>query len=263
MKGVISYFSATGNTKLVVDYLVRRLGGHFDLCDIARQSIPDIQQYDIVGFASPVERMAEPPIVSAFLRDIPPAPGKPAFLFVTYGAIAGRILENLTKAVRAKGFKVVESHALHCPDSFPPLVALGLDSATQPDEQNLKELEDFVDRLKAVIADISAGHIIEEYVPQKRLRNTFAPGLVSDLSRRTMGPKLVDEKACTKCGICANCCPYKAIRLAPWPVFDEKLCDGCWACYNLCPEKAIFTRMLHGRGHYPGPTEEFKRKLAR
>jgi len=263
MRGLICYFSATGNTKLAVDHLVRRLGIDFDLLDIARRSIPGIQQYDIVGIASPVERLAEPPIVRDFMRDLPQASGKPAFLFVTYGAIAGRILENLTRAAHTRGFKVVESHALHVPDSFPPFVALGLGSADKPDEAGLKELDDFIDRLKAVIADISAGHIIEEYIPRQRLRNTFAPGLVRDFSKRTMGPKLVDEKACTKCGICANCCPYKAIKLSPWPVFDERLCDGCWSCYNLCPEKAVYTRMLHGRGHYPGPTEEFKRKLAR
>ncbi len=263
MRGLICYFSATGNTKLVVDHLVRRLGANLDLCDIARQPAPDLSGYDIVGLASPVERMAEPPIVREFLRNLPPAPGKPAFLLVTYGAIAGRILENLAGAARARGLRVVESHALHVPDSFPPLAAIGLDSADQPDETNLREFDDFIDRLKAVLADISAGRIVEECVPRPRLRNTLAPAWARELSKRTMGPKLVDEKACTRCGICANCCPYKAIRLSPWPVFDERRCDGCWACYSLCPEKAVYTRMLRGRGHYPGPTDEFKRKLAR
>jgi MinD superfamily P-loop ATPase len=78
-----------------------------------------------------------------------------------------------------------------------------------------------------------------------------------------MGPKLVDAKLCTKCGECALCCPYKAIKLAPLPLFNEKQCRGCWACYNLCPEKAIYTAWLRGKGHYPGPSEEFKNKMSR
>jgi len=262
MKGAICYYSATGNTKLVVDHLVRRLGGAFDRCDIARQPAPDLSKYDIIGFASPVERMAEPHIVAELMRSLPPASGKPAFLLATYGAIAGRILVNLSDAAKAKGFKVVESHALHVPESYPPMIALGLDSSDQPAPQHLRDFDDFIDRLKAVIADLAAGHVIEEYIPRQRLRNTLAPKLARDLSPRAMGPKFIDQALCTKCGVCVECCPYEAIKLAPWPVFDETRCRSCWACYNLCPEKAIFTRMLHGKGHYTGPSEEFKRKLA-
>jgi len=263
MKGLICYFSATGNTKLVVEQLVRRLGRPFDLCDMAKQPVPDLSGYDIVGFASPVDRMAEPPIVREFLRCIPPSSGKPAFLIATYGAIAGRILDNLSAAARVRGFRVVESHALHCPESYPPLVALGLDGAGQPDENNLDGFDEFSDRLKAILADISAGHEIEEYIPHQRLRNKLAPKLANDFPKQSIGQKLVDEKTCTKCGECVQFCPYKVIRLDIWPVFDEIRCRSCWSCYNRCPEKAIYTRKLRGKGHYPGPSDDFKRKLAR
>ena len=263
MKGVICCFSATGNTLLVADHLVRRLGADFDLFDIAKPPAPDLSKYDLVGFASPVERMSEPRIMQDFMRNLPPAPGKPAFLLVTYGAMAGSILENLTGAAHAKGYKVVEAHALHVPDSFPPLIALGLDSRGEPNEKNLREFDLFIDRLNAVLADLLAGHELEEYIFRPRLRNSLVPRMARELSRRTMGPKLVDEKLCTGCGECARRCPYKAIKLDPLPVFYEKQCRGCWACYNLCPGKAIYTRMLRGKGHYPGPTEEFKRKLGR
>jgi ferredoxin/flavodoxin len=262
MKCAIFYFSSTGNTKLVVEHLVRRLGVSIDLCDIARRSVPDLNGYDIAGFASPVERMAEPPIVQEFMRNLPPARGKPAFLLATYGAIAGRVLDNLSNAATARGFRVVESHALHVPESYPPMIAVGLDSSDQPDPRHLREFDDFIDRLKAAMTDLAAGQIIEEYIPHQRLRDTLAPKLTRDLSPRTMGPKLVDEKLCNKCGICVGCCPYKAVLLDPLPAFNENLCRSCWACYNLCPEKAIYTRMLRGKGHYPGPTEEFKRRLA-
>jgi NAD-dependent dihydropyrimidine dehydrogenase PreA subunit len=49
--------------------------------------------------------------------------------------------------------------------------------------------------------------------------------------------------------------------LDPKPVFDEPRCYGCWACYNRCPKRAIYTKKLRGRGHYPGPSDELRRKL--
>jgi len=47
----------------------------------------------------------------------------------------------------------------------------------------------------------------------------------------------------------------------PVPRFDESLCYGCWACYNRCPVQAIYTKKLRGKGHYPGPTEELRKKI--
>jgi NAD-dependent dihydropyrimidine dehydrogenase PreA subunit len=47
----------------------------------------------------------------------------------------------------------------------------------------------------------------------------------------------------------------------PFPNFDESLCYGCWACYNRCPVRAIYTKKLRGKGQYPGPTEELRKKL--
>ena len=49
----------------------------------------------------------------------------------------------------------------------------------------------------------------------------------------------VNKKDCTKCGICAQVCPVKAIALKPYPVFDRKKCILCYCCSENCPYNAI------------------------
>jgi heterodisulfide reductase subunit C len=58
----------------------------------------------------------------------------------------------------------------------------------------------------------------------------------------------VNEEACAGCGMCAQACPYEAIRLTTaWdmgqpstvPAVDRFLCHGCGVCAATCPSSAI------------------------
>lgn len=260
MRGVICYYSATGNTELAVGALVRRLDISFDLCNIARDPAPDFADYSIAGFASPVERMTMPALMRGFLHSLPSVGDKPAFLLVTYGAIVGRALADMASALRANGFNPKAAHALPAPDSFPPFIALGLGSSGMPDDAALQAFHDFLERLAMAISDLAAGKTVPEIDIRPDFRNRVASRILGR-PRRRPAPMSVDERACTKCQDCVRCCPYHAVSLGPFPVFDEARCAGCWACYNLCPERAIRTRWLRGRGHYPGPSQTFKEKM--
>ena len=52
-------------------------------------------------------------------------------------------------------------------------------------------------------------------------------------------PIVVDEKECIKCGLCAQKCPAKAIKLKPFPVVDKKKCIRCFCCMEICPQDAL------------------------
>lgn len=59
---------------------------------------------------------------------------------------------------------------------------------------------------------------------------------------------VVDELACSHCGLCADLCEFNALAVLPNQVmiFDE-LCHGCGLCSLACPEEAI-TEEAHPLG---------------
>jgi len=52
---------------------------------------------------------------------------------------------------------------------------------------------------------------------------------------------IIDEKKCTKCGICVLYCPDEAIVKTEKGVVEIKYdyCKGCGICENECPVKAV------------------------
>jgi len=58
---------------------------------------------------------------------------------------------------------------------------------------------------------------------------------------------VIDSDECTRCGVCAGVCRYRAISPDPFRV-DPVLCEGCGVCVDLCPVQAIHEReQLAGR----------------
>jgi len=63
-------------------------------------------------------------------------------------------------------------------------------------------------------------------------------------TRPVMVPKpVVNESACTGCGLCAKACTYNAIAVVKGKVliFNE-LCHSCGVCSQVCPEGALYEK---------------------
>lgn len=259
MKGVIFYYSATGNTKLACEYIKRQCQNiSFDLVNIKNKN-QDLSSYDIVGFAATADFWGPPYLVKTFVEQLPIQDSKMAFVFNTYGLFSGKTLTILQDWVKAKGFKVVAGFSLRTPENYPPLIVKGITSKNAPKQKDLQKFNDFIKELD----DLSS-------LPCKDLKEAkLKIGLISSLipsrartaAKYDMGEKLVDESLCTQCGICQNECPYGAVELNPKPVFNNNKCYGCWTCFNHCPTKAIYTRKIRGRGQYPGPLQALAEKL--
>ncbi len=53
----------------------------------------------------------------------------------------------------------------------------------------------------------------------------------------------INYDKCTNCGVCAQVCPYEAVRLENNKyVINKVVCEGCLTCTLACPEKAIRRR---------------------
>ncbi len=56
----------------------------------------------------------------------------------------------------------------------------------------------------------------------------------------TSSKAVIDYRKCTGCGLCADVCRFRAIKMVKGkPVINPFLCEGCAACKVVCPQKAI------------------------
>ncbi|MBN1548821.1 MAG: hypothetical protein JW902_19375 [Syntrophaceae bacterium] len=71
MQGIICYYSGTGNTKAVCECLVKRIPGvAWTWHDIVRQGTPELQAYDIAGFATFTDFWSVPKKFKDFMESL-------------------------------------------------------------------------------------------------------------------------------------------------------------------------------------------------
>ena len=196
-----------------------------------------------------------------FIERLPIQKQKYAFIVNTYANFYGRTLKVMTNLLKKRGFFIINSHALHAPENYPPYIVKGINHEDAPNNDELKHFKSFITNLDQCFNNFLTGEMVIKEKLQFSCINNIMPVLSRKRSAKKMGNKFVDSNLCTKCGICRQSCPYQAIELNPEPVFNEKKCYGCWSCYNHCPTQAIFTNKIKGIGHYPNPNEQIQNKL--
>jgi len=258
MRGLISCYSTTGNTRLVADRIAAALcekGMEVVVRDPVREpDFDDLGSYDVVGFGTPT--MAWKPSWGFYeVLGLIPTQKKlvPSFLFCTSGGQPINTLRTMANLLTEKNFLVLEGLEVTAETNWPVARQFGAKAqgfAGKPDEGDLEAVGPFVEglvrqltskNLRSKIFDfrVSPLHLIGKRAGPKELR-------------RAMGAKRVDPKRCIQCAACALGCASRAISLRPYPVFSKR-CTGCWACYNNCPTEAITTTVTGGRGRYKGP----------
>lgn len=263
MRGIICYYSGSGNTKLICESLKKQVhGAEFELHDIAKDGMPDFSKYDVAGFATFADCLSAPHLMYTFFEQMAPQSGKYAFVLNTYGFMSGVTLKALAGLAASKGFTVMSGHSLHTPENYPPMRKwnMAFDHAPTPKEQT--KFKDFVTLMNEQVSAIQAGTTPQVVPVRIGLLNSILPRMPRTKAKKDFGIQKVDEGKCTECGICIKVCPYGAIQLNPKPVFDHDKCYGCWACYNHCPVQAIYARKFSGEFQYARPVTELENKFS-
>ena len=262
MKGIICYYSGSGNTRLTCQYIVKNVESiEFDLFDVVKDGMPDLEKYDVVGFATFTDFWGPPHLFQTFIESLPQQNSKRAFVFNTYGFISGKTLKMLDEWVTARGFQVVAGHSLHTPESYPPMIARGMGNARAPSKREMRNFDGFISALNKLLNHLQVGKEVEKKKMRIGFVNSLLPTLPRTQARKDMGEKYIDESLCMECGLCEKNCPYRAITLSPKPAFNMDECYGCWACYNHCPHESIYTSKYRGVAHYPEPIDQLREKL--
>lgn len=258
MKGIICYYSGSGNTKLACEYLRRKIkNADLELYNIVRAGIPNFNDFDIIGFATFTDFLGAPQLFCSFVKQIEGQNYKPAFLFNTYGMISGKTLIHMEKLVKSRGFNVIAGYSLHTPENYPPNIKKGLSFDKCPGEKDIKRFNEFIIKLSSIFESMENKESFHKIRIKVKFSDRFLPILKRTTAKRDFGIQGVDEEKCIECGICVKGCPYGAIMMNPKPVFNHSKCFGCWYCYNHCKSKAIYTRNFKGDYQYPEPVFSF------
>ncbi len=262
MKGIICYYSGSGNTKLALQYLSKKVDNvDFELFNIIKNDIPDFSKYNIVGFATFADFGAPPKLMYSFMEKIEKQNKKNAFVFNTFGFISGKTLKELGNLASKSGFNVHSGFSLHTPENYPPMRKMGRDYDNAPNPKELQLFDNFINDLKNIVGDLESGRTVEKRKLKSAFIGKLLPSFKRTQAKKDFGIQNVNEKLCNECGVCMKGCPYEAITMNPKPIFDHDICAGCWYCYNHCKQKAIFTPKFSGDFQYPKTGETLRKKL--
>jgi ferredoxin/flavodoxin len=259
VKGIVVYYSATGNTARIAKAIHRGMKAVIE-CDIAPLKKADLRtmaQYDVISLGAPIWYFREPANVRLFIYALPNLDGKLCVPFCTHGASPTGYFWSMVPMLKKKGLAIIGYNSwyggahqvLHAPK---PYLTDG-----HPDEIDLKEAEDFGREMAERARRIAAGetNLIPELPKGPKadslwrshdafFRNFPPPPPQPGKPMRSPPPpakRTVNTEKCTypTCTLCVDVCPVNAINFSNQPVVFRKSCLNCALCDKMCPQYAI------------------------
>jgi flavodoxin/ferredoxin len=261
MKGIVVYYSATGNTKKIAKAIYKGMKGAMekvDIADVKDVDPKDMKKYDVIGIGSPIWYFRETANVRLFIYNMPKLDGKLCFVFCSHGASPSGVFFSMVPALQKKGLTIIGDgdwygsvyQVLH---AAKPYFTDG-----HPDAIDLKEAEEFGRRMAENAKKIAAGDksLIPDLKEVAKENSTFRPfaignpfpdesGHKGDLAPKHGPPPKPDRRInmskCKypECTVCVDNCPAKAIDFSKDPAEIRKSCFNCSLCDRICPHEAI------------------------
>lgn len=216
------FFSPTGGTKKVADYLCRGLDGDIKEVDLSLRELGEVNMTadDTAVVAVPSFSGRVPAFAVEALKKIN-SNGASAVSVVVYGnRDYDDTLIELQDVLLDLGFKCKAAVAAVAEHSIMHCYGTG-----RPDASDIAELEEFSAKIKDAVADKSKTSV---EVPGNRLYKQAGKG--------GLKPFATDE--CVLCGECSALCPVGAISADDPKSTDEEKCISCMRCISVCPQKA-------------------------
>jgi flavodoxin/Pyruvate/2-oxoacid:ferredoxin oxidoreductase delta subunit len=269
MKGIVVYYSATGNTQKVAKAIQTGMKKILDQCDIGSIKKLDpkkMSEYDVIAIGGPLWYWREPSHLKLFAYNMPGMDGKLCILFCCHGSTPCGFFYSFAPALLKKGLKIIGwkdwyssmYQVLHLP--YPYL------THGHPDEVDLKEAEEFGKEMAQNAARIKAGetnlvpevpkgpeadwlwrpYVIdgEGHVPGTEPGNA---GRGTNILSEDHPRRKINKSKCRypDCTICMDNCPMAAFDVSQNPPEVTRRCKECSLCELICPNDAI---ELNGAG---------------
>lgn len=256
VKTALFYHSLTGNTQIIAKFLNLKIPSS-EIFDISSHETAELDSFDTLGILFPTFHLSYSTRISEFLNELPSLEGKRYFLIQTYSLMAGKAINNIWKIMNGKGADFISSHRIAMPESYPLYRKKGIMNSDFPTKEGFKDFNQFTEDL---ISQIDSKNTNGEK-PASSIWDYIIPSPKPSKIKRESGTILFGQN-CTKCGICAEVCPDKAISIDDCPDFNISKCSHCFTCYNLCPQKNISTTTIDAGFNYSGASDDLKGRFA-
>jgi NAD-dependent dihydropyrimidine dehydrogenase PreA subunit len=237
-KGIIYYFSGTGNSLFVANKYAELFSNKNieiqtkDILDL--KTISSQSKYDFVGVVFPVYAWLPPQKVIDFVNRLPSVSNKKAIIFCTCYQNSGGSLKYLQKKLTLKNYDVCYTQEYIMPQNF------------FSKKQNLENIKKTINNTENKIKEDFSNLLLGK---KRFVKKSFLVCFLSLITsfvffRFFLSNKkqwTVDYNKCTFCGLCEQICPTNniVVKKKKKKVNYSNKCLFCTRCYNFCPVNAI------------------------
>ena len=273
MRALILYFSGTGNTAFISDYIYNHLidaslACEFDIRSIEAISPSQITTYDFLCLGFPIYALRAPSLLTQFLEKIPDGNKIGLFFYCTMGFAAGNAFRRIWKKLRPKGFHHLASAKIQMPGSdglcmMDPLSSY-VKKAENTNYDDIPKLNILIDAIKREITQFEHNHPLP--FVEKKLKINYLDSILGWmfslfylLIEKIMKKQYHVDDSCTRCGLCVQLCPTDNIRMDETGINFDQQCIVCLRCVHQCPAHAIqIGSLTKDKYRWHGPTGDFK-----
>jgi len=264
MKILILYFSGTGNTEFVAQYIKKHLSCdmfEIELFPLELFKSENISKYDTLIFGFPVYAFDIPVFIQEYLEDIPITKTKYVFIFCTKALSSGIALKHTIEIFNNLGYNPLGYADVKMPGSD-GLAFLRKDSTmarkvTNRDFSKIEGVDDLVSRIKEVTNASEDSDVKRFYLEiDSNIFFRLCSGIMKNIfpvMEKWIKRKFWADKNCVKCKKCETICPAKNIKVNEKVYFGNN-CYLCMRCVHQCPKEAIqIGRKTIGKFRWKGP----------
>ena len=238
MKGILYYFSGTGNTKWAALKLKNNFiqnGIEVDLKSIEIETDINLRGYNFIVIGTPIYAEIEPKIVEDFIRAIPNTLiNMKCIVYSTQGGKSCSAIKRLSSILKNKGYNVVIESMIQMPNNF--YFYFGKEPSDEKISEYLKTAQK---KIEFIVNQFSENKVCKV--------NTFIlrqkAGVITGKAFRKTIPRIskniTSTQECKKCGLCLRNCPKGNITFENGHSIFHSNCILCLRCIYICPENAI------------------------
>ncbi|WP_419727176.1 EFR1 family ferrodoxin [Terrisporobacter petrolearius] len=232
------YFSGTGNSKYIVDYLGNKLkenNHNVKIYNIEQNPIIPIDT-DLLVIGGPIYAGNVPEkLIRWVLRNVPESSANSIVYSTSAGLINAHGVDSLAKKLSKKGYNILAKETYLMPRNF----YFGKYPKNTKDEVD-EMLKDVNKQLDELVDKICLDTLKSKEFENKGVLGKDLLAETFSVMSRFMGKSFSVDDNCIKCGICVKNCPENNIY------FDKdknirfsNKCMLCCRCIHNCPKNAI------------------------